>query len=188
MCLPNNKDIPTTQNQKLKVSIIVAKAANNAIGINNGLPWHLPSDLRHFKRTTLGHHVIMGRKTFESLGKPLPGRVHFVISRNTGYSVPEGHFVFPSIEAALKAAESKQLKNVFILGGAEIYRQALPFVDEMIITEVHASPVADAYFPNFDEEEWEETDRKKINKDETNDEYSLDFVTYKKKLGHKSSI
>ncbi|WP_209330277.1 dihydrofolate reductase [Lunatimonas salinarum] len=165
----------------MKVSIIVAKAENNAIGKANGLPWHLPSDLKHFKETTRGHHVIMGRKTFESLDKPLPGRTHYVVTRNQHFNVPEGHAVFHSLESALEAARAKELRTVFILGGAEIYRQALPYTDELIITEVHANPDADTFFPEFNLNDWEETERKKVDHRLTSDEYSMDFIVLKRK-------
>jgi len=165
----------------LKVSIIVAKGENNAIGKANGLPWHLPSDLKHFKETTRGHHVVMGRKTFESLDKPLPGRTHYVVTRNPSYQVPEGHAVFSSLENALEAAKAKGLDRLFILGGAEIYRQAVPYTDELIVTEVHARPDADTFFPELNLDDWEETERVHVDHLNTKDEYSMDFVVLKRK-------
>lgn len=162
-------------------SIIVAKATNNAIGLNADLPWHLPSDLKHFKLTTSGHHVIMGRKTFESLGKPLPGRTHIILTRNESFHAPKGHYSVQSLEEALRIGESKKLDKIFILGGAEIYKMALPFTDEMIITEVYANPEADTFFPSIDIDQWIEKSRERIDKKNTSDEFDLDFVVYHRK-------
>jgi dihydrofolate reductase len=167
-------------------SIIVAKAANNAIGINNDLPWHLPSDLKHFKQTTSGHHVIMGRKTFESLGRPLPGRTHIILTRNESFKVPQGHYSVRTLEEAFSIGESKSLDKIFILGGAEIYKMALPYTDELIITEVHASPEADTFFPSIDGSQWEEKSRERIDKQNTADEFDLDFVVYNRKIPKRS--
>lgn len=165
----------------MKISIVVAKGDNQVIGRKNGLPWHLPSDLRHFKNTTRGGHVLMGRKTFDSLRGPLPGRTHFIITRNAQFAAPKGHYAFSSIEDAISAAESLGVATLFILGGAEIYSQALPITSEMIITEVHASPEGDTFFPEVNWAEWTECDRKTIDHTTTNDEYSMDFVTYRRK-------
>jgi dihydrofolate reductase len=162
----------------LKVIIIVAKATNNAIGLNNNLPWHLPTDLKHFKKTTAGHHVIMGRKTFESLGKPLPGRTHIILTRNNSFSPPPGHYAVGNLEDALKIGFEKGLEKMFVLGGAEIYEKALPFTDELIITEVHANPEADTYFPALIADQWIEKSREKIDSSNTADQYNLDFVVY----------
>lgn len=162
-------------------SIIVAKATNNAIGLNNDLPWRLPSDLKHFKQTTSGHHVIMGRKTFESLGKPLPGRTHIILTRNESFRAPDGHYAVRNLEDAFSIGKSKKLDKIFILGGAEIYEMALPFTDELIITEVHSSPEADTFFPTIDTDQWFEKSRERIDKKNTNDEFDLDFVVYLRK-------
>lgn len=161
----------------MKISIIVAKGENNVIGKDNDLPWHLPSDLKHFKEATKGHHVVMGRKTFESLPKPLPGRTHYVISRNTAYQVPAGHAVFPSLKDAFLAAKEKGLDQLFILGGAEIYKEALPHAHELIITEVHAHPEGDTFFPEIPLDKWEEIARTHVDHRQTNDQFSMDFVT-----------
>lgn len=161
------------------VSIIVARASNDAIGINGELPWHLPSDLRHFKKTTIGHHVVMGRKTFVLLGKPLPGRPHIVVTNNPDFKVPEGHHVVHGIEEALQIGKAKGLEKLFILGGAEIYKLALPFTDEMIITEIDASPDADTFFPKFDPGDWQIVHKETIKKDDKN-QYDHAFVTYKR--------
>ena len=169
----------------MKISIIVAKAKNNVIGKNNQLAWHLPADLHHFKSTTTGHHVIMGRKTFESMGKPLPNRTSLVITRNKNYSVPDGHHVVHSLDAALEICRSKELEQVFILGGAEIFEMALPIADELIITEVNASPEGDTFFPAVDYGQWEKVSEENVSKDEKN-KYDLSFLTYKRKSIHSS--
>jgi dihydrofolate reductase len=164
----------------LITSIIVAKASNNAIGINGDLPWHLPADLKHFKNTTAGHHVIMGRKTFESLKKPLPGRTHIVVTTNQNYKVPEGHLVVHSLEEGLKIGSTKGLDKIFILGGAEIYKLALPFSQEMIITEIDTKPEADTFFPEFENNNWEIIDLESHKKDKDNP-FNYAFIVYKRK-------
>lgn len=164
----------------LKISIIVAKAKNNVIGKDNQLPWHLPEDLKHFKRKTEGHHLIMGRKTFESMGKPLPNRTSIVITRNKNYKVPPGHHVVHDLEAALEIARDKNLQQVYVLGGAEIFKLAFPLVDEMVITEIHATPDGNTFFPVFDESQWEIKSKSDFLKDENNP-YDYSFVTYHKR-------
>ncbi|HSJ69183.1 MAG TPA: dihydrofolate reductase [Anditalea sp.] len=164
----------------MKISLIVAKAKNNVIGKDNGLVWKLSADLRHFKSTTTGHHLIMGRKTFESTDKPLPNRTSVVITRNENYTVPEGHIVVTDLQEALKACRLKKLEKIFISGGGEIYKIALPYVDEMIITEVDAKPEGDTFFPDVNWNEWQETSRDHHSSDEKN-EYSFDIVNYRRK-------
>lgn len=164
----------------MKISIIVAKAKNNVIGKDNQLPWHLPGDLKHFKKTTEGHHVIMGRKTFESMGKPLPNRTSIVITRNKNYTVPEGHYVVQDLDAALEIARTKSLNRVFVLGGAEIFKLALPVVDEMIITEIDAHPKGNTFFPLWDESNWKIFARSDFSQDEKNS-YDYSILTYHKK-------
>jgi dihydrofolate reductase len=164
----------------LKISIIVARAKNNVIGKDNQLVWHLPGDLKHFKKTTTGHHIILGRKTFESMGKPLPNRTSIVITRNKAYSVPEGHYVVHNFTDALDLARSKGLEQVFVLGGAEIFKISLPWVDEMIVTEVDASPDGDTFFPFLDYSQWEKSSEERFPQNEKN-EYSYSIVTYQRK-------
>lgn len=159
------------------VTIIAAVGRNRALGKDNDLIWHLPADLRRFKSLTRGHHVIMGRKTFESLGKPLPKRTNVIVSRNPDYRA-EGCIVVNSLEKALEIAQSDP--NPFILGGAEIYRQALSFADHMDLTFVHEEFEADAFFPEFDPEEWELMGREDFNKDDENP-FDYSFVQYKKR-------
>lgn len=157
------------------ISLIVAKADNQVIGCDNQLPWHLPDDLKHFKKTTLGKPIIMGRKTFESLGRVLPGRPHVVISRNGQYELPEGdcHLV-ASLEAGIRLAEELS-DDAVIIGGAEIYQQALEFVDVLYITEVHLKPEGDATFPKLNLSIWKEVFRE----DHTGD-IDFSFVQYQR--------
>ena len=124
----------------------------------------------------------MGRKTFESFGKPLPGRTHIILTRNESFRPPEGHYAVQNLEDALKIAYEKGLEKVFILGGAEIYAMALPYTQELIITEVHATPEADTFFPAIVPQEWTEISREKIDKTNTADQYDLDFVVYSRKF------
>ena len=159
------------------VTIIAAVGRNRALGKDNDLIWHLPADLRRFKSLTRGHHVIMGRKTFESLGKPLPNRTNIIVSRNPDYRA-EGCIVVNSLEKALEIAQTDP--KPFILGGAEIYKQALSFADQMDLTYVHEDFEADAFFPQFDPQEWEMTGREDFYKDEEH-AYDYSFVQYKKR-------
>lgn len=160
------------------LTIIAAVAKNNALGKNNDLIWHLPADLKRFKKVTFGHHVIMGRKTFESLGKPLPNRTTIIISRNEDYSV-EGCIVVNSLEDAIEAARDDN--NPFILGGGEIYKQALKYADILDITLVHHTfEDADTFFPLVDPNIWEEISRHDFKADEKH-KFDYSFVTYKKK-------
>jgi dihydrofolate reductase len=135
------------------VSIIVATDERGAIGRDGGLPWRLPDDLRRFKALTMGKPVVMGRKTWDSIGKPLPGRHNIVVTRATGLSI-EGATVVSSLEAAIAAAGD--VPEVCIIGGAEIYRLALPFTDVIHLTRVHAAVAADTYFPELAAAEWDE--------------------------------
>lgn len=135
------------------LSFVVAMAGNRVIGRANALPWHLPADLRFFKRTTLGKPVVMGRKTYESIGRPLPGRNNIVVSRNPGYPAPGCHVV-PSIEAALRAAEPAG--EVMLIGGESLFRQTLERADRIYLTQVHAEVQGDTYFPQIDPRQWQE--------------------------------
>lgn len=159
------------------VSAIVAAAENNAIGKDNELLWHLPNDLRFFKQTTSGHAVIMGRKTYESVGKPLPNRRNLVVTRQKDY-VLEGAEVVHSLEAAL--ARCSDETEVFIVGGAEIYRQALPITHRVYLTRVHAELPGDAYFPDLDERDWVLVSEEKHNPDERH-AYGYSFQVYERR-------
>jgi len=133
------------------VSAIVAAAENNAIGKDNQLLWHLPNDLRFFKRTTTGHTIIMGRKTYESVGKPLPNRRNIIVTRQAGYTA-DGAEVVHSLAAALESCAGEE--EVFVVGGAEIYQQALPVVNRIYLTRVHAALPGDSFFPQLDQQSW----------------------------------
>lgn len=159
------------------ISIIVAMAENRVIGVNNTLPWRLPADLRHFRRLTTGHHVIMGRRNYESIGRPLPDRTNIVVTRNPAYRAP-GCRVRHSLEDALRDVGNDP--EVFIIGGAEIYRQALGKADRIYLTLVHATIGGDTRFPEFDTREWNETSRARHEADEKNP-YAYSFVTYDRK-------
>jgi dihydrofolate reductase len=159
------------------VTIIAAIAENNALGKDNQLIWHLPADLKRFKKTTLNHVVIMGRKTFESLGKPLPNRTNILITRDKNYKA-EGCVVVNSLKEALVTA-AKEDENPFILGGAEIYKQAMPFTDKLDLTFVHHQFDADVFFPEIDKTIWRETSREDYKADEHN-KYDYSFVTFER--------
>lgn len=135
----------------MTISIIVAVAENQVIGFDNHLLWHISEDLKRFKCLTLGHHVIMGRKTYESVGKPLPGRINIVVSRQNNLTV-EGCLVAKSLEEALELA--KQDSELFIIGGGDIYKQALPIADKIYFTRVHAGFPGDTFFPELNLSEW----------------------------------
>lgn len=147
----------------MKLALIVAMARNRVIGIENKLPWYLPNDLKYFKQVTMGKTIIMGRKTYESIGKPLPGRINIVITRQVDYLPPNANDsvkVVASLADAQALAESLALINgqteAMIIGGAEIYTQALALVERMYLTEVHADVEGDAFFPEFDRAAWQE--------------------------------
>lgn len=156
------------------ITIIAAVAKNNALGKDNQLIWHLPADLKRFKKITLGHHIIMGRKTFESLGKPLPNRTTIIVTRNTNYSA-EGCIVVNSLDEAINTA--KVDKNPFILGGAEIYKQALEIADVLDLTLVHYEFEADTFFPKINFNNWKEVSREDFKADDKN-KYDYSFVKY----------
>lgn len=147
----------------MKLALIWAMSRNRVIGRNNALPWHLSEDLKYFKRITMGKPVIMGRKTWESIGRPLPGRTNIVITRNADYVVPEGVQVVNSLDAAIDLSEKICLINgideAIVMGGAEIYAQALPKADRLYLTQVHADVHGDAFFPEINLDGWHELGR-----------------------------
>ncbi len=157
--------------------MIAAVAENNALGKNNDLLWHLPNDFKRFKELTSGHYIIMGRKTFESFPKPLPNRTHIVISRQKNYS-PAGCIVVPDLESAIAACPKNE--NLFIIGGGEIYKQAIAIADQLDITRVHHSFEADVYFPEIDMEIWELTAETFNSKDEKH-LYDYSYQTFVRK-------
>jgi dihydrofolate reductase len=158
------------------ISIIVATAENGVIGKDNQLLWKLSADLKQFRILTTGHSVIMGRKTFESIGRPLPNRTNIVISRQKDLTLPEGVFKMNSLEKAIEFAQN-QVGNeeIFIIGGGNIYEQALDLTDKIYLTEVKASIEGDAFFPKIDMNDWKEISRISHSKDNKN-EYDFDFV------------
>ncbi|MBT4680293.1 MAG: dihydrofolate reductase [Flavobacterium sp.] len=160
------------------ITIIAAIGANNELGKDNDLIWYLPADLKRFKKVTTGHTIIMGRNTFESIGKPLPNRRSIIITRNTSYK-KEGCEVVHSLEDAIKLIKDQD--NAFIIGGAQIYHEAIEknLVDQLDITEVHQDFNADVYFPSIDKATWEEVSRVSFTPDENN-RYNYSFLSYKK--------
>jgi dihydrofolate reductase len=160
----------------MRVSIIAAIAENGVIGRGGKLPWHLADDLKRFKQLTMGHTVVMGRKTWESIGRPLPGRRIVVVSRQRDY-LPEGVAVVAGIDDALTIAESAGDDEVFIAGGAEIYRLALPRADRLYLTRVHADVAGDARFPEVDWTRWKRVESENQSADANND-FSFTFETY----------
>jgi len=156
------------------LTLIVAYSTNRAIGRDNALPWKLPGDLAHFKRSTLGRPIIMGRKTWDSLGRPLPGRSNIVITRNPGFGA-EGAIVVPSLQAAIDACGD--VDEAFVIGGAQIYAQALPLARRVLATEVRADVDGDAFFPLLPSFQWKETARAP---QPAENGYEYDFVTYER--------
>jgi len=157
-----------------RVVLVAAVAANGVIGGKGKLPWHLPEDLRHFKALTLGHPVIMGRKTWESLGKPLPGRENIVVTRSPGYDAP-GASVASSLGAALALCAGESV--VYVIGGGELYAAALPVADGLALTEIQREFAGDARFPGFDRAAWRETRRQPRT---GGDGLRFDFVLYER--------
>lgn len=157
-----------------RLSLIVAMARNRVIGIENRLPWHLPGDLKYFKGLTMGHHIIMGRKTYESIGKPLPGRITVIVTRDPDYS-QEGCLVAHSLAEAIELA--KDDSEAFFVGGSSLYAQALPLADRMYITEIRADFEGDAHFPEFDKGDWRELSR---SPQVTQDGLAFDYVVYER--------
>lgn len=164
------------------IAIIVAATTNRVIGKQGKMPWHLPDDLRYFKETTLGRHIIMGRKTLDSFGngKALPKRSNIVITRQKSWAVPDT-IAAPSLSAALKIARENGESTVFIIGGGQIYQQALPLCDRIYLTEIHTTIEGDTFFPPIDPQEWRETHRTAHLADERH-AYAFDFVIYERML------
>ena len=159
-------------------TIVVAMGKNREIGVDNQLLWHLPKDLKHFKEITSGHPIVMGRKTYESIGKPLPNRTNIVVSRKKDW-FEEGILIVGSLKEALKFAK-KIDENVFILGGGNIYEQTIDLVDKLEVTLVDAELNADTFFPKIDEKIWRKTDEICHEKDEKHN-YNFCFQTFERK-------
>lgn len=166
----------------MKLSLVWAMAQNRVIGRNNNLPWYLPEDLKYFKRITMGKPIIMGRKTFDSIGKPLPGRANIVITRNPDFAI-EGVKVVNSLDAAITLCKSigeiDGVDEAMVIGGAQIYKLALPSADRLYLTEVHSEVEGDAYFPEFDRSAWNVTAREDFEASDPNP-YNYSFLVLDK--------
>jgi dihydrofolate reductase len=161
----------------MSVTLIAAIARNRVIGKDGGLPWRLPADLRHFKRTTVGHPLIMGRRTFESFGRPLPDRTNIVVTRNPHYR-PAGAVVVASFDAAMKIARGED-DEIFVGGGEDVFRHFLPLADRMILTWIGGEFEGDTFFPEFDESAWRIVSRADHEPDEKN-RWPYSFVVYER--------
>jgi dihydrofolate reductase len=159
-----------------RISIISALAKNRTIGIHNTLPWRLSEDLKYFKGLTLGHHILMGRKTWESIGKPLPGRTTVIITRGD-YQAPESVKIAHSLQEAIDVCGTDE--EIFFVGGAELYAQALPLADRLYLTEIQAEVEGDAWFPEYDRTRWREISRDRRHDEASGLEYH--FVIYDRK-------
>lgn len=164
----------------IKLALVVALADNGVIGREGGLPWRLSTDLKRFKAITMGKPVIMGRKTWESIGKPLPGRLNIVISRDPAYRA-EGAVTVPSFESALNVARKRagEAEEVCIIGGGDIFRMAMPLADRLYVTHVEASVEGDVFFPEIREEEWQEVSSEAVPAGEK-DIYPTRYVVYER--------
>ena len=162
----------------MKITLIAAAAENNALGKDNDLVWHLPDDFKRFKKLTSHHHIIMGRKTFESFPKPLPNRTHIVITRKSDYDAGEAIVVVNSIEEAIKTVVDDE--NPYIIGGGEIYKLGMEFATHIELTRVHGTFEADAFFPEIDADTWELIEESYHPKDEKHD-YAFTYLTYAKR-------
>lgn len=159
----------------MSISFILAMGKNRVIGLNNALPWRLPADLAYVKKTTMGHSILMGRKTYESIGRPLPGRTNVIFTRNSDYQA-EGCDIVHSVEEAVNKYGGQE---IFVIGGAEIYRLFMPLVDRMYITEIEHEFAGDTFFPEVDLAQWREVSRQQGIRDEKND-YEYYFVLYER--------
>jgi dihydrofolate reductase len=160
-----------------KLSVIVAIAKDGVIGVNNTLPWHLPEDLKRFRALTMGHHIIMGRKTYDSLGRLLPGRTTVIVTRNRDYQM-EGALIANSLKQAIALCHHDD--EVFLIGGAELYQAGLDFADKLYITEIDLAVAGDAHFPPLDMEQWQETTREAHVSEK---DLKFNYLTYERKEG-----
>ena len=160
----------------MKLSLIVAMATNRTIGLNNQMPWHLSADLKKFKKITMGQPIIMGRKTFESIGRPLPGRQNIIISRNPQYQQPDC-LVFNDLDSALQSCASSD--EVFVIGGATLYAATLARADRLYITEIQQAFSGDTWFPEINPGEWRVVTREDIDDDSSVD-FNYSFIVYER--------
>ncbi len=161
----------------MKISLIVAMASNRVIGLNNQMPWHLSADLKKFKKITLGAPILMGRKTYESIGRPLPGRTNIIISRNPRYQQP-GCLVFNGIDKALESCCDRD--EVFVIGGSDFYKSMLPVADTLYLTQIHQEFPGDTFFPEIDAKQWAEVEREDI-QDDPDAGFSYSFLKLEKR-------
>ena len=161
----------------MKISLIVAMASTRAIGLNNQIPWHLSADLKKFKKITLGAPILMGRKTYESIGRPLPGRSNIIISRNPEYR-QAGCLVFNDIEQALESCRDHA--EVFVIGGSDFYRSMLAVADTLYLTQIHREFPGDTFFPELDASQWIEVEREDI-QDDPDVAFSYSFLKLEKR-------
>ena len=166
------------------LSMIVAVADNGVIGKNNAMPWHIPNDLKYFKTTTMGKPILMGRKTFDSLGRPLPGRPNLVISRNPDFAA-DGVEVFSTLDLAIHRGKELAVANgadeIMLIGGSQLFSEGLPLASRLYLTEIHSVPDGDVYFPPFDRSQWLEISRISIAANEGVPAH--DFVVFERKSG-----
>lgn len=160
----------------MKISIIVAMASNRVIGLNNQMPWHLSADLKKFKKITMGSPILMGRKTYESIGRPLPGRSNIIISRNPAYQ-QEGCLVFDDIDKAIVSCQ--EYDEVFVIGGATFYEAMLPQANILYLTQIHAEFKGDTFFPIINKQEWTEISREDVSNDQSVD-FDYSFIKLEK--------
>ena len=162
----------------MTISIIVAATENNVIGDDNDLVCKLPDDMKFFKRITTGHHILMGRKNYESINRPLPNRENLILSRDPHYRV-DGAYTFTDVESAVKFANNNDQEELMVIGGGNIYRQLLPETDKIYLTRIHTEIDGDTYFPILDDEEWEIT-HEKFHEADDKHEYSFTYLTYER--------
>jgi|SRR5690625_1204377 len=162
------------------ISLIAAMGNNRVIGLNNDMPWHLPKDLAHFKKITTGHTIVMGRKTYESIGRPLPNRKNIILTRQASLRFPEEVMTVSSLETVLKWNEENPEKEIFIIGGGNLYKQALPYADRLYLTEINEDFDGDTFFPAFDKLEWDVVDET-IGERDINNPYDFKFITYERR-------
>lgn len=160
------------------IASIFAMSENRVIGKDNQLPWHLPADLKYFKATTMGYPILMGRKTFESIGKLLPGRSSIIITRQLDYSVP-GALVVHSVAEGIEAGKNLS-DTIFIIGGAEVLKEAFHLIDTMFLTLIHKDFAGDVFYPEYNAEDWQETWREDYQPDEKN-QYAYSFIKLKRR-------
>lgn len=168
---------PAAYNTSVRISLIAAASENNVIGDHGKIPWDIPADMKHFRAITIGKPVIMGRKTYESIGHPLPKRPNIVITRQKGFTA-EGCEVVGSLEEAIEKVE--RTEEVFVIGGGEIYKDALPRADRVYLTRVHATIEGDAYFPEFHSEHWVERSRERHEAEGGQPAYT--FLVYERRI------